>query len=81
MNSYGCALKSIQLLISLSEAANRDFANDAGLLLLHVPVEDMHPPTEKQTRIIACPRFKRRIPKTWPSAFIAPPAWDMQVSF
>jgi atypical dual specificity phosphatase len=44
--------QSIQLLISLSEApANRDFANDAGLLLLHVPVEDMHPPTEKQIEL------------------------------
>ncbi len=41
--------QSIQLLISLSESpARRDYANEAGLLILHVPVEDMHPPTEKQ---------------------------------
>ncbi len=41
--------QGIQLLIALSEdPPRRDYANDAGLLVLHVPVEDMHPPSEKQ---------------------------------
>jgi len=41
--------QGIQLLISLSETPpHRDFTNDAGLLILHVPVEDMHPPSQKQ---------------------------------
>lgn len=41
--------QGIQLLISLSEdPPRRDWINDAGLLLLHVPVEDFHPPTQRQ---------------------------------
>lgn len=41
--------QGIQLLIALSEnPPRRDFVNDAGLLILHVPVEDMHSPTQKQ---------------------------------
>ncbi len=41
--------QNIQVLIALSETPpRRDYANDAGLLLLHVPVEDMHPPSQKQ---------------------------------
>jgi len=41
--------QGIQLLISLTETPpRRAYANDAGLLILHVPVEDMHPPSQKQ---------------------------------
>jgi atypical dual specificity phosphatase len=41
--------QGIQLLISLCETPpRRDYANEAGLLILHVPVEDMHPPSQKQ---------------------------------
>ncbi len=41
--------QGIQLLIALSESPpRRDFVNEAGLLILHVPVEDMHPPSDKQ---------------------------------
>jgi atypical dual specificity phosphatase len=41
--------QGIQLLISLSEhPPRRDHVNEAGLLTLHVPVEDMHPPSQKQ---------------------------------
>ena len=41
--------QGIQLLISLSEyPPRRDFVNEAGLLTLHVPVEDMHAPSPKQ---------------------------------
>jgi atypical dual specificity phosphatase len=44
--------QSVQLLISLTERpARRDYANEAGLFILHVPVEDMHPPTEKQIEL------------------------------
>jgi atypical dual specificity phosphatase len=41
--------QGIQVLISLSETPlHRDLVNEAGLLTLHVPVEDMHPPSQKQ---------------------------------
>lgn len=41
--------QGVQLLISLTEyPARRDYVNDAGLLLLHVPIEDLHPPTQRQ---------------------------------
>ncbi len=47
--------QGIQLLISLTEnAPRRDWINDAGLLLLHEPVEDMTAPTQAQLdRIIS----------------------------
>jgi atypical dual specificity phosphatase len=41
--------QGLQLLISLTEdPPRRDLVNEAGLFLLHVPVEDMQPPTQKQ---------------------------------
>jgi atypical dual specificity phosphatase len=41
--------EGIQLLISLSEEPpRRDYVNEAGLLLLHVPIEDMYPPSQSQ---------------------------------
>lgn len=41
--------QGIQLLISLTEEPpRREWINDAGLLLLHVPVEDFHPPSQRQ---------------------------------
>ena len=44
--------QGIQLLIALSETPpRRDYANEAGLLILHVPVEDMHPPSQKQIEL------------------------------
>jgi atypical dual specificity phosphatase len=41
--------QGIQLLISLTEhPPRRDWINEAGLLHMHIPVEDFHPPTQKQ---------------------------------
>src|SRR5262245_37201305 len=39
----------IELLVSLTEEPlRRDWVNDAGLLVLHVPMEAMEPPTQEQ---------------------------------
>src|SRR5688572_26191117 len=39
----------IQLLLSLVESPlRRDWVNEAGLFAMHIPVEDMHPPSQKQ---------------------------------
>src|SRR5436190_678258 len=41
--------QGIQLLVSLTEEPpRRDWINDSGLFLYHVPVEDMEPPTQEQ---------------------------------
>jgi atypical dual specificity phosphatase len=41
--------QGIELLISLTEdRPRRDWVNDAGLLVMHVPVEDMAAPTQEQ---------------------------------
>jgi atypical dual specificity phosphatase len=41
--------EGIELLISLTEdPPRRDWVNDAGLLVMHVPVEDMEAPTQEQ---------------------------------
>jgi atypical dual specificity phosphatase len=41
--------QGIEVVLSLSEdPPRRDWINDAGLLLLHVPVEDMEAPTQEQ---------------------------------
>jgi atypical dual specificity phosphatase len=41
--------QGIELLISLTEdRPRRDWVNDAGLLVMHVPVEDMEAPTQEQ---------------------------------
>jgi len=41
--------QGIQLLLSVVEVPlRRDWVNDAGLFAMHVPVEDMHPPSQKQ---------------------------------
>ena len=41
--------QGIELLISLTEdPPRRDWVNDAGLLVMHVPVEDMEAPTQGQ---------------------------------
>ena len=41
--------QGISLLISLTEdPLPRHWINDAGLLNVHIPVEDMYPPTQKQ---------------------------------
>jgi atypical dual specificity phosphatase len=41
--------QGIELLISLSEEPpRRAWVNDAGLMMMHVPVEDMAPPTQAQ---------------------------------
>lgn len=42
-------LQGIQLIISLTEdRPRRDWINEAGLFALHVPVEDMEPPSPEQ---------------------------------
>ena len=39
----------IQLMISLTEdPPRRDWINEAGLFAMHLPVEDLHPPTQSQ---------------------------------
>ena len=41
--------QGIELLVSLTEdPPRRDWINEAGLFLVHVPVVDMEPPTEEQ---------------------------------
>ncbi len=41
--------EGIEVLLSLTEdPPRRDWLEEAGLLLFHVPVEDMEPPTEEQ---------------------------------
>jgi len=41
--------QGIQVLVSLTEdRPRRDWANDAGLLVFHEPLEDMEPPTQEQ---------------------------------
>ena len=41
--------QGIELLISLTEdRPRRDWVNDAGLLVMHVPIEDMEAPTREQ---------------------------------
>ncbi|MCI0640482.1 MAG: dual specificity protein phosphatase family protein [Gemmataceae bacterium] len=41
--------QGIQLLISLTEyPPRRDWINEAGLLHMHIPVEDLHAPAQKQ---------------------------------
>jgi len=41
--------QGIQILLSLTEdRPRRDWVNDAGLLVVHVPVEDMEAPTQEQ---------------------------------
>lgn len=45
--------QGVQLLVSLTESPlPRQWINDAGLFALHVPVEDMQPPTQKQLELI-----------------------------
>lgn len=45
----GLRREGIELLISLTEEPpRRDWINEAGLFLLHVPVEDMQPPSAEQ---------------------------------
>lgn len=41
--------RGIQLLISLTETPpRRDWINDSGLFLVHLPIEDMQPPSPEQ---------------------------------
>lgn len=41
--------QNIQVLVSLTEdPPRRDWANEAGLLVFHEPLEDMEPPTQEQ---------------------------------
>jgi atypical dual specificity phosphatase len=41
--------QGVQLVISLCEdPPPRNWLNEAGLFSMHIPVEDMHPPTQKQ---------------------------------
>ena len=44
--------QGVQLVISLCEdPPPRSWLNEAGLFSMHVPVEDMHPPTAKQVEL------------------------------
>src|SRR5262245_52085249 len=44
--------QGIQLLVSLTEdPPRRQYVNEAGLFLLHIPVEDMHPPSQSQIEL------------------------------
>lgn len=44
--------QDIQLIISLTEdPPRRDWINEAGLFGMHVPVEDMHPPSQSQLKV------------------------------
>jgi atypical dual specificity phosphatase len=41
--------EGVQILLSLTESpVRRDWVEDAGLLVMHVPIEDMQPPTQDQ---------------------------------
>lgn len=43
--------QGVQLIISLTEdPPRRDLINEAGLMLMHIPVEDMHAPAQEQIR-------------------------------
>lgn len=45
--------QGVQLLISLTEdPLPRHWINDAGLFAMHVPIVDMHPPSQKQIELI-----------------------------
>jgi atypical dual specificity phosphatase len=45
----GLREQGVQLVISLCEdPPPRNWLNEAGLFSMHIPVEDMHPPTQKQ---------------------------------
>ncbi|MBX9678062.1 MAG: dual specificity protein phosphatase family protein [Gemmataceae bacterium] len=45
--------QGLQLLVSLTEnPVQRSWINDAGMFALHVPVEDMTPPSQKQFDLI-----------------------------
>lgn len=42
----------VSLVISLSEdSLPRQWVNDAGLFNMHIPIEDMHPPSQKQIEV------------------------------
>jgi atypical dual specificity phosphatase len=44
--------QGVQLVISLTEdPPPRHWVNDAGLFALHIPVEDMHPPSQRQIEL------------------------------
>src|SRR6516162_6810607 len=44
--------QGVQLVISLCEdPPPRTWVNEAGLFSMHIPVEDMHPPTQKQIEL------------------------------
>jgi atypical dual specificity phosphatase len=45
--------QGIQLVVTLSEdPLPRSWVNDAGLFAMHVPIVDMHPPSQKQLDLI-----------------------------
>ena len=56
--------QGIQLLVTLSEdPLPRHWINDAGLFAMHVPIEDMHPPSQKQIELILSAIDKARTRK------------------
>jgi atypical dual specificity phosphatase len=53
--------QGIQLLVSLTESPlRRDWVNDAGLFSMHVPVEDLHAPSQKQIELCLSAILKAR---------------------
>ena len=56
--------QGIQLLVSLTEEPlRRDWINDAGLFAMHVPVEDLYPPSQKQLDLCIAAIDKARAKK------------------
>jgi atypical dual specificity phosphatase len=54
--------QGIQLLISLTEEPfRRDWVNEAGLFSMHVPVEDLFPPSQKQIDLCLSAIAKARV--------------------
>ena len=53
--------QGIQLLMSLTEEPlRRDWINEVGLFAMHVPVEDLHPPSQKQLDLCLAALAKAR---------------------
>lgn len=53
--------QGISLLVSLTEEPlPRSWVNDAGLLAMHIPIEDMHPPSQAQIDVAMSALAKAR---------------------
>src|SRR5215213_5385423 len=53
--------QDIQLIVNLAEEPlPRSWVNDAGLFAMHVPIVDMHPPSQKQIELVLSALEKAR---------------------